>query len=445
METNETRTQLSTLMSWKQPCNLILPHNPHPKQQAFLTWNSTREALFGGAAGGGKSDTLLLAALQYICIPGYSALLLRQTFPQLSGPDGFIDRTTEWLNESGATYNVTNKRWSFPSGATLTLGHCERDEDRYNFQSFAYQFVGVDELTQWSTDRVYLYIGFSRVRKPNPDPSLRACPSCGMTVADVPLRVRAATNPGGRGNDWVYERFVVNNATDRKFMPARISDNPSLDREAYVQSLQELDAVERARLLDGNWEVSEKGGMFEEDWFDLMLDIPNADTMRKVRFWDLAATADAKGKNPDWTVGALVGVSEGRYYILDIQRLRGTPGEVERRIRMTAEMDDSKTQIMMEQEPGASGVNTIDYYARHVLAGYPFKGIRSSGSKEERARVFSSACEMGNVKVKRERWTKTMIDECVQFPKASHDDQVDAISGAINNLNQKRRRARIIL
>jgi predicted phage terminase large subunit-like protein len=432
-------------MSWKQPCNLILPHNPHPKQQAFLTWNSTREALFGGAAGGGKSDTLLLAALQYICIPGYSALLLRQTFPQLSGPDGFIDRTTEWLNESGASYNVTNKRWSFPSGATLTLGHCERDEDRYNFQSFAYQFVGVDELTQWPTDRVYLYVGFSRVRKPNPDPSLRACPSCGMTVADVPLRVRAATNPGGRGNDWVYERFVVNNATDRKFMPARISDNPSLDREAYVQSLQELDAVERARLLDGNWEVSEKGGMFEEDWFDLMLDIPNADAMRKVRFWDLAATADAKGKNPDWTVGALVGVSEGRYYILDIQRLRGTPGEVERRIRMTAEMDDSKTQIMMEQEPGASGVNTIDYYARHVLAGYPFKGIRSSGSKEERARVFSSACEMGNVKVKRERWTKTMIDECVQFPKASHDDQVDAISGAINNLNQKRRRARIIL
>jgi len=424
---------------------MILPHNPHPKQQAFLTWNTTREALFGGAAGGGKSDTLLLAALQYVCIPGYSALLLRQTFPQLSGPDGFIDRTTEWLNESGASYNVTNKRWSFPSGATLTLGHCERDEDRYNFQSFAYQFVGVDELTQWPTDRVYLYVGFSRVRKPNPDPSLRACPTCGMTVADIPLRVRAATNPGGRGNDWVYERFVVNHNPERKFMPARISDNPSLDREAYVQSLQELDAVERARLLDGNWEVSEKGGMFEEDWFDLVLDVPDVESMRKVRFWDLAATADAKGKNPDWTVGALVGVSEGRYYILDIQRLRGTPGEVERRIRMTAEMDDTKTQIMMEQEPGASGVNTIDYYARHVLAGYPFKGIRSSGSKEERARVFSSACEMGNVKVKRERWTKAMIDECVQFPKASHDDQVDAISGAINNLNQKRRRARIIL
>ena len=329
----------------------------------------------------------------------------------------------------------------------MTLGHCERDEDRYNFQSFAYQFVGADELTQWSTDRVYLYVGFSRVRKPNPDPSLRACPDCGMTVADVPLRVRAATNPGGRGNDWVYERFVVNSTGDRKFMPARISDNPSLDREAYVESLQELDAVERARLLDGNWEVTEKGGMFETAWFDMVMegDIPERESMKKIRFWDLAATADAKGKDPDWTVGALVGISAGRYYVLDIQRMRGTPAEVERRIVMTAQQDDSKTDIWMEQEPGASGVNTIDYYARNVLLGFPFKGVRSSGTKEERARVFSSACEMGNVKLLRGRWTKDLIDECVQFPKGSHDDQVDAVSGAINHLSKKKAKVRLIL
>ncbi len=444
MEKTETRDKLSTLMSYKTPCNLLIPHTPHPKQQAFLTWNTTREALFGGAAGGGKSDTLLFAALQYVCVPGYSALLLRQTFPQLSGPDGFIDRTTEWL-KSVSDYNVTNKRWTFDSGATLTLGHCERDEDRYNFQSFAYQFVGVDELTQWGTDRVYLYVGFSRVRKPNPDPSLRACPHCGMTLADVPLRVRAATNPGGRGNDWVYDRFVLNNTNDRKFMPARITDNPSLDREAYEASLMELDAVERARLLEGNWEVSEKGGMFEHDWFETVDRVPELDDMKKIRFWDLAATANAKGKDPDWTVGALVGISDGRYYVLDIQRLRGTPAEVERRILMTAQQDDTKTDIWMEQEPGASGVNTIDYYARRVLVGYPFKGIRSSGSKEERARVFSTACEMGNVKLLRGRWTKTLIDECVQFPKGSHDDQVDAVSGAINHLSKRKAKVRLIL
>jgi predicted phage terminase large subunit-like protein len=264
-----------------------------------------------------------------------------------------------------------------------------------------------------------------------------------MTLADVPLRVRAATNPGGRGNDWVYERFVLNSAENRKFMPARISDNPSLDREAYVESLQELDAVERARLLDGNWEVSEKGGMFEHGWFTTIDSPP--EKMKKIRFWDLAATAEAKGKNPDWTVGALVGLQEGRYYVLDIQRMRGTPAEVERLIRMTAEMDDSATQIWMEQEPGASGVNTIDYYARQVLVGHAFKGVRSSGSKEERARVFSTASEMGNLLLVRGRWNKTLIDECVQFPKGAHDDQVDAVSGAINHLSKRKAKVRIIL
>ena len=155
--------------------------------------------------------------------------------------------------------------------------------------------------------------------------------------------------------------------------------------------------------------------------------MPELDDMKKIRFWDLAATANAKGKDPDWTVGALVGISDGRYYVLDIQRLRGTPAEVERRILMTAQQDDTKTDIWMEQEPGASGVNTIDYYARRVLVGYPFKGIRSSGSKEERAR------------------TKTLIDECVQFPKGSHDDQVDAVSGAINHLSKRKAKVRLIL
>jgi predicted phage terminase large subunit-like protein len=183
--------------------------------------------------------------------------------------------------------------------------------------------------------------------------------------------------------------------------------------------------------------------MFEADWFDL-IDTP-PEKSKKVRFWDLAATAEAKGKDPDYTVGALIGLEEGRYYVLDIQRMRGTPAEVERLIRMTAEMDPHGTQVMMEQEPGASGVNTIDHYARGVLVGYSFKGIRSTGSKEERARVFSSAAEMGNVRLVRGRWNKALVDECVQFPKGGHDDQVDAISGAINAVSKRKAKVRLIL
>jgi predicted phage terminase large subunit-like protein len=433
------------LTDWKAPCGLKLPHTPHPKQTAFLTWGTTREALFGGAAGGGKSDTLLLSALQYVCVPGYSALLLRQTYPQLAGPDGFIDRCNEWLAGTGARYSTTNKRWTFPSGATLSFDHCERDEDRYKFQSFAYHFVGVDELTQWKTDRVYRYVGFSRVRKPATAEGMKACPTCGMTAGDIPLRTRGATNPGGPGNNWVYERFILNKGIDRKFMPSRISDNPSLDAEAYIKGLNELDYVERSRLLDGNWDIREEGGLFKGDWFQVTGNIPT--DMKRVRFWDLAATAKTKSNDPDWTVGAQVGIKDGRYFITDIVRMRGTPYEVEQKIKQTAAMDGIGTGIVMEQEPGSSGVNVIDHYARSVLPGYNFKGVRSSGSKQERALVFSSACEAGNLFVARASWNSSLIDECEVFPYGAHDDQVDAVAGAIQALVGKggKSKVRIIL
>lgn len=439
-----TREQLASLTDWKQPCGFKFPHTMHPKQQAYLTWTTTREALYGGAAGGGKSDTLLMSALQYICVPGYSALLLRQTYPQLSGPDGFIDRCNAWLAGTGANYVSTNKRWTFPSGATLSFDHCERDEDRYKFQSFAYHFVGVDELTQWKTDRVYRYVGFSRVRKPSQSDDLLRCPHCGLSAADIPLRTRAATNPGGPGNNWVYERFILDKKPERKFMPAKISDNPSLDSEAYIKGLNELDAIERARLLDGNWEIREEGGMFKRESFAVTGNFPEG--MKTVRYWDLAATPKNRSNDPDYTVGALVGMKDGRYFVLDIRRLRGTPYEVEKMIAQTAQIDGVSTPIIMEQEPGSSGVNVIDHYARTVLQGFIFKGEKSNVSKRDRALVFSSAAEAGNVMLARASWNSPFIDECEVFPYGAHDDQVDAVAGAIQALvGKKKSSVRIII
>lgn len=438
------REKLASLAEYKSPCSIKLPHAMHPKQGAFLTWSTTREALYGGAAGGGKSDALLMSALQYVCVPGYSALLLRQTYPQLAGPDGFIDRCNSWLSATDASYVGTNKRWTFPSGATLSFDHCERDEDRYKFQSFAYQFVGVDELTQWKTDRVYRYVGFSRVRKPSITLDIPRCPKCGMSAGDIPLRTRAATNPGGPGNNWVYERFILDKGIDRKFMPAKILDNPSLDSETYIKSLDELDAIERARLLDGNWEVREEGGMFKREWFTITGVFPEG--MQKVRYWDLAATAPRHGTDPDWTVGALVGFKDGRYFVLDIRRMRGTPYDVEKLISITAQEDGQSTRIVMEQEPGSSGVNVIDHYARQVLAGFNFKGQKSSTSKKDRAGIFSSASEAGNLMLARANWNTPFLDECETFPYGAHDDQVDAISGAIQALfTKKMRQVRIIV
>ena len=454
MDKDSLRRLQEQLLEPRVPCgNQYSPHRPHPKQAAFLGLN-TREALFGGAAGGGKTDALLMAALQYACVPGYSALMLRETYPQLIQDEGIIPRSMEWLGGTNAVWSASQTRWTFPSGATLSFGHIERDEVRYKFAGGAWQFIAWDELVNWKNDTAYRFL-FSRLRRPMPSEELKACPECGLTVADVPLRMRAGTNPGSRGAAWVYDRFIGpwrdykmegGEKPERIFVPSRISDNPSLDAESYTEALQELDPITRAQLLEGDWDVRADGGMFAADWFPFEKSFPKEGKL--MRFWDLAATAAKDAYDPDWTVGALVCLHEGRWWIVDIKRVRESPLGVERLIELTAKTDAveyGNVPIRMEQEPGSGGKIVIDQYARRVLAGEDFKGIRSTGKKVDRARPFASAAEARNVIICRGEFNKALLQELVLFPIGSHDDQIDAISGAMAELSGSKRRTRLLV
>jgi len=265
--------QLANDFSWHRPCPPapLIAQDPWPKQQAFLSMEHESEVMYGDSGGGGKSSAMLMAALQYTCVPGYSALLLRQTYPQLIGEDGLIPRAEEWLAGTAARWVASELQWKFPSGASLHFGHCERDADRFKFSGHAYQFVGLDELPNWPTPKIYLFVGFARRRKPDPNPNLKACPSCGLTLAEVPLRTRATGNPGGAGHSWVRRRFGIQlpgaRPEGRWFVPARLADNPSLNREEYAKGLMELGPVERAQILAGDWTVRESGRMFKREWF----------------------------------------------------------------------------------------------------------------------------------------------------------------------------------
>lgn len=288
-----------------------IPHTPHPRQHAFCLLPHD-EALFGGAAGGGKTDALLMAALQYVDVPGYAALLLRRTFRQLSMEESLLDRAAEWLSPTAAKWSGKDYRWTFPSGATLSFGYLDRDDDRWQYQSAAFQYVGFDELTQWRNDIAYRYL-FSRLRRLD-TPEMRA----------VPLRMRAATNPGGLGHDWVKARFIDPNTRERSavFLQSLLHDNPSLDAASYVKGLEKLDPITRAHLLAGRWDIRPMGNMLKREWFRLDVEAPSG--LSLCRFWDLAATEPHDGnKDPDWTVGALVGLDDlGNWWVLDIQRVR---------------------------------------------------------------------------------------------------------------------------
>ncbi len=406
--------RISRSLKWSP----FIPHVPTPKQLAFLLLDQYEEAFYGGAAGGGKSDALLMGALQYADVPGYAALVLRRTFKALTLPEALLDRARMWLGGTGAKWNSDSNTWIFPSGAKVVFGYLENDRDVEQYQSAAFQYIGFDELTQFS-EYQYRYM-HSRTRR--------------LEGSDIPIRMRGASNPGSIGHDWVKIRFIVEGIEKgRPFIPAKLDDNPHLDQAAYIKSLNNLDPVTRDQLLRGDWSARTAGSKFRREWFKLIDVAPN--DCKYVRYWDMAATEKKANTDPDWTAGAKVGRNpQGNFFISDMRHARVTPQSVEALITQTAQLDGKNTWIYMEQEPGASGKTLVDYYGRKVLQGYTFYPDKVTGDKSSRANPVSSQAEAGNVYIVKGAWINDYLDEAESFPTGAHDDQVDAVSGAFTQL-----------
>lgn len=457
-------------------------HSPHPKQQVFLTLKC-REAMYGGAAGGGKSDAVLMAALQYVDVPGYSALILRRTWPDLNAPGAILDRARTWMAGTDAKQRDGGRLWEFPSGAKLQFGYMNRDDDKFKFQSAEYQFIGWDELTHFE-EQQYTYM-FSRLRRPKlvclncgnhvkryigkgvgwvhtsrsagprcnnvfPDPMvLQQYPEApdGLSIFDVPLRMRSATNPGGIGHEWVSMRFVnpKTRAKDAIFLPAKLRDNPSLDENEYRESLSHLSYIDRQRLEEGDWSALNRGDFFKREWWELLEAPTPVEGERLVRFWDLAATEGGG----DYTASCLMAAfPNGMFQIRDMWRGQVKGARQEAIIRKTAELDHTRyggrVLTAMEQEPGSSGVNIISHYARNVLGGYAFKGVKATGSKSDRAYPLAVTAERKEVSIVVNQFTLPFLNESDAFPEGSNDDMVDAASGAYGQLSFARR-ARLLV
>jgi predicted phage terminase large subunit-like protein len=214
----------------------------------------------------------------------------------------------------------------------------------------------------------------------------------------------------------------------------------------YFKTKEELEA-HRARspswfsALYQQRPVARAGAMFNRTWFEIVPSMPNL--ARRVRYWDRAATKPKAGRtDPDWTAGALVGQIEDTFYVADVHRFRGTPLDNEKEIHQTAILDRAEARrssldvrIRMEQEPGSAGVDMIAHYQGRVLLGYPFEGDRPTGDKVLRAEPLASAAQAGRVKLVAGPWNRAFLDEVEMFPHGPHDDQVDAVSGAVLSLS----------
>ena len=262
--------------SVEEHANVLFKPNDGP-QTEFLA-SSEREVLYGGSAGGGKSYAMLADPLRYMGHPQFSGLLLRHTTEELRE---LIFKSQELYPKiwPGIKWSERKMQWTAPSGARLWMSYLDRDEDVLRYQGLAFSWIGFDELTQWATPYAWNYMR-SRLRS---------------TATDLPIFMRATTNPGGRGHHWVKKMFIDPSpynrsfdATDidttevlrypaghskagkplfkRRFIPARLSDNPYLSQAGdYEAMLLSLPEQQRRQLLDGDWDIKEGAAFTEFD------------------------------------------------------------------------------------------------------------------------------------------------------------------------------------
>jgi len=418
------------------------------------------EALYGGAAGGGKSEALLMDPTRHVGNPNFRALLLRRTYPELRR--SLIERSEKAYSGMGARYNVTDHVWSFPGGGKIEFGALEREADLLKYQSAEYQYIGFDELTTF-TRKMYVFL-ISRLRTTDPT---------------IPLRMRGATNPGGPGHEWVLKRFAPwlfpeghrdykgpraeaeqrmffksreledgdvadhwcspddRKARARVFFPASVSDNPYLAGTDYEDNLSLLDAVTRKRLRDGDWMVKPAAGLyFKRKWLNIVDRCPS-DVLVRLRYWDRASST---AETADRTSGVrLSRTKRGLWFIEDVNLFRGRPHEVERQIKITARADVANyglgdprenplgVHLFLEQDPAAAGAFEAEYYAG-ALADMAPRFVPPQGNKIVRAQPVSAQAEAGMMFLVKGEWNEAYIQELEGFPDG-HDDQVDSTSG----------------
>ncbi|WP_195540487.1 phage terminase large subunit [Eubacterium maltosivorans] len=431
-------------------------------------------AIYGGAAGGGKSYSLLMEPIRHINNGRFGAVIFRRNSTQIMTEGGLWDTSYELYPGLGAiSIKTPMARWAFPSGAKVTFSHLQLEETVLSWQGSQIALLGFDELTHFTRSQFFYMLSRNRTTC-GIKPYVRATcnPDADSWVADFiswwidqetgyPIPERSGKIRWMiRLDDIVYwgdskqeliDRFDlkgIDQAAPKSvtFIASKLTDNKILMMAdpGYMANLQALPLVEKERLLNGNWKIRPAAGLiFPRSKAEIIEELPN-DVSVWVRSWDMAATEDIKAEKkndngPAKTAGVLIGKRRcGRYVIANVINRAMSASDVRKTIKSTAVIDKKKykrVKIRLSQDPGQAGKDQAEQYIK-MLSGFNVCAKRESGSKEIRAEGLAAQWQAGNVDVMNAEWTEEYLSQMDAFPEAFFKDMVDASSNGFNEIEE---------
>ncbi len=454
------------------PVRPILPMRPHGGPQEQFHATPADIAIYGGAAGGGKSWALLTEPLRHVHRPGFGGVIFRRTCPEITNEGGLWDTSEKIYSLAGAIPRNGALEWYWPeSKVTIAFQHLQHEKDKHSWQGAAIPYIGFDELTHFSRGMFFYLISRNRLTHAcGMRPYVRATcnPSPDSWVADFlswwldqetgyPIPERAGvirwfvrdgdTLVWADTKEELVGRVVGADPKSVTFIPSKLTDNPTLMAQdpQYMSNLAALPMVDRMRLRDGNWKIRAVQGMlFRRAWFKIIdaEQVPKGGITK--RYWDRAATEQSNASpDPDWTAGVKMKRAGSSFYVTHVNRFRGTPDMVLRTMKATAAADGREVEQCFEQDPGSAGKSEIAMLYREFV-GYHVRAVPVTTRKALRAKPASSQSEAGNIYIVRGTWNEAFLDELESFADwdeveeqpvtMPHDDQVDGFSGAFNEL-----------
>jgi predicted phage terminase large subunit-like protein len=453
---------------------------PQPGPQEMFLSTSADIAIYGGAAGGGKSYGLLLEGSRHTDIPDFGAVMFRRTSPMITNEGGLWDESNKIYPLLQSKQKETDHSWTFPSGSVVSFSHLQHEKNVLDWQGAQICLICFDELTHF-TEKQFFYM-LSRNRSTcGVKPYVRATtnPDADSWVAEfiswwidqetgLPIMERAgklryfirvndqikwADDPEDLENDFqvIYKALPedIRETTKREdfiksvtFIPSNVYDNKKLlaTNPQYLANLLALPLVERERLLGGNWKIKATAGkVFNREWFAIVEALPKIDLI--CSYWDFAATEkELKGDDPDFTARVMIGYSkaEQKWYILDMLAVQQNPASLEKLFVQTCDLDraaakklGARFMVRWEIEPG-SAAKRDSYRMTTRLAGYDAKGKNFKGDKLTRARALAVQAEAGNVAILKGSWNGEFLSHMHGQPDLPHDDIMDAAAGSFN-------------